>query len=185
MRHYQLLLLPILTAVLSLLLAFFSALKSRGAKPLQLRLTLLFGLWWLFDIAFVWISPRSYEEYYLPLNASAAMLGAFGVFCISTKLFALSNKAGRCLLGFTAICLALALSWHIFFDISKSPYTAIPYPQKSRGYLQKFREISLLKSRKIKNDWANAADYIRQNSSSKDGIYVWGGSPASTSNHSV
>jgi hypothetical protein len=37
----------------------------------------MFAVWWLLDMAFVWISPRSYDQYYLPLNASAAMLGGY------------------------------------------------------------------------------------------------------------
>jgi len=41
------------------------------------RFVLMFAVWWLLDMAFVWISPRSYDQYYLPLNASAAMLGGY------------------------------------------------------------------------------------------------------------
>lgn len=43
----------------------------------QDRLVLLFGIWWLLDMAFVWISPRSYVQYYLPLNGSAALLAGY------------------------------------------------------------------------------------------------------------
>jgi hypothetical protein len=41
---------------------------------------LLLGLWWLLDMAFVWVSPRSYVEYFLPIGASGAMLGAYAVY---------------------------------------------------------------------------------------------------------
>ena len=40
---------------------------------------LLLGIWWILDLLFVWISPRSYVEYYLPLNASAAMLAGYAL----------------------------------------------------------------------------------------------------------
>jgi len=41
---------------------------------------LLLGLWWLLDMAFVWVSPRSYVEYFLPLGGSGAMLAAYAVY---------------------------------------------------------------------------------------------------------
>ena len=39
----------------------------------------LLAVWWLLDMLLIWMSPRSYVEYYLPLNGSAAMLGAYAV----------------------------------------------------------------------------------------------------------
>ncbi len=41
---------------------------------------LLLGFWWLLDMAFVWVSPRSYVEYFLPLGGSGAMLAAYAVY---------------------------------------------------------------------------------------------------------
>jgi 4-amino-4-deoxy-L-arabinose transferase-like glycosyltransferase len=41
---------------------------------------LLLGLWWLLDMAFVWVSPRSYVEYFLPLGGSGAMLATYTVY---------------------------------------------------------------------------------------------------------
>jgi len=41
---------------------------------------LLLGLWWLLDMAFVWVSPRSYVEYFLPLGGSGAMLASYAVY---------------------------------------------------------------------------------------------------------
>jgi len=41
---------------------------------------LLLGLWWLLDMAFVWVSPRSYVEYFLPIGASGTMLAAYAVY---------------------------------------------------------------------------------------------------------
>ncbi len=44
------------------------------------RIIIFLGIWWILDMAFIWISPRSYVQYYLPLNASAAMLAAWVLF---------------------------------------------------------------------------------------------------------
>jgi 4-amino-4-deoxy-L-arabinose transferase-like glycosyltransferase len=41
---------------------------------------LLLALWWMLDMAFVWVSPRSYVEYFLPLGGSGAMLAAYAVY---------------------------------------------------------------------------------------------------------
>lgn len=43
----------------------------------QEAFVLFFSIWWILDMLFIWISPRSYVQYYLPLNASAAMLTAY------------------------------------------------------------------------------------------------------------
>lgn len=37
----------------------------------------LLAIWWLCDMAFVWVSPRAYVEYFLPINGSGAMLAAY------------------------------------------------------------------------------------------------------------
>ncbi len=50
-------------------------------------LILLFGIWWILDMCFIWVSPRSYVEYYLPLNSSAAMLTASAVWLMSKRQY--------------------------------------------------------------------------------------------------
>lgn len=50
---------------------------ENGSFGIGDRALLLFGIWWLLDMLFVWISPRSYVEYYLPLLSSAAMLAGY------------------------------------------------------------------------------------------------------------
>ncbi|MBN1765358.1 MAG: glycosyltransferase family 39 protein [Sedimentisphaerales bacterium] len=50
---------------------------SSGIADLRERVVLLFAVWWILDMLFIWISPRSYVQYFLPLNASAAMLTAY------------------------------------------------------------------------------------------------------------
>jgi len=86
LRYYGYLILPIVLALSGIVLRIYRTLwsllsKLRRRQRLQPRpydrFVLLFGLWWVLDMAFVWISPRSYEQYYLPLNASAAMLSGY------------------------------------------------------------------------------------------------------------
>jgi hypothetical protein len=59
-----------------------AAAKPDNQVPASLgdRIVLFLGIWWLLDVMFVWISPRSYVEYFLPLTASAAMLAAYAVY---------------------------------------------------------------------------------------------------------
>jgi len=54
---------------------------TSGADEKQAdNFVLLLGLWWLLDMAFVWVSPRSYVEYFLPLGGSGAMLASYAVY---------------------------------------------------------------------------------------------------------
>ncbi len=55
--------------------------SQKNAAEKAEQFVLLFGIWWILDMIFVWISPRSYVEYFLPLNGSAAMLAAYAVYC--------------------------------------------------------------------------------------------------------
>ena len=82
MRYYSLCLLPISLAVSSILARLIRLLRRfKSPQNLQKRIddrfVLLLAAWWILDMVFVWISPRSYEQYYLPLNASAAMLSGY------------------------------------------------------------------------------------------------------------
>jgi hypothetical protein len=66
---------------------FMSLLQRRkssdepGAGAVQADyFVLLLGVWWILDMLFIWVSPRSYVQYFLPLNASAAMLSAYAIY---------------------------------------------------------------------------------------------------------
>jgi hypothetical protein len=94
-RFYGLFILPIALSlgaiaarILRLIWSVVSAQKTETRS--YDRFVLLLGVWWFLDMAFVWISPRSYEQYYLPLNASAAMLGGYLIALYSGRL---SKKA--------------------------------------------------------------------------------------------
>ncbi|HIJ67597.1 MAG TPA: hypothetical protein HPP87_08545 [Planctomycetes bacterium] len=54
--------------------------ETSGREKEADKFVLLLGLWWLLDMAFVWVSPRSYVEYFLPLGGSSAMLAAYAVY---------------------------------------------------------------------------------------------------------
>jgi 4-amino-4-deoxy-L-arabinose transferase-like glycosyltransferase len=82
LRFYNLLILPIALAIGAIgarivRMAGSVVSPEKTESKTYDRFVLLLAVWWILDMAFVWISPRSYEQYYLPLNASAAMLGGY------------------------------------------------------------------------------------------------------------
>ena len=189
LRYYSLLSLPIalalgsiLARIVRLILSWKS--KEKVAAKTYDRFVLLFAVWWLLDMAFVWISPRSYEQYYLPLNASAAMLGGYVIAIYSDKFNSAAYKMKWVVIGFVSLVLMIILSWQVFFGISKSPYFGDFYrnpttnvPEKRNGYLQKFDEISLLRRQNLKYPWQEVGEYIRDHSKPTDKIFVWGWYP--------
>ena len=184
LRYYQLLILPIALAAGAIIarivrMIWRLRIQNRKAKfdNCYDRFVLLFAVWWLLDMAFVWISPRSYEQYYLPLNASAAMLGGYLIALYADRLTNSVYKSRWGLVGLAGFVCMLAMSWHIFFGIEKSPYSGREYGQKRRGYAQKLNEISRRRSDNLKAPWEAVAEYIRLHSEPTDKIYVWGWYP--------
>ena len=185
-RWYRVLILPIALALGSIIIRIIRIISGRlnksksSMKASYDRFVLLFALWWLLDMAFVWISPRSYEQYYLPLNASAAMLGGYLMAIYHNKLKSTAYKPIWILTGFIGLLLMIIMSQHIFFGLKKSPHTGVIYtnpatriPEKRNGYAQKLNEIS----RRQQYPWILVGEYIRNNSTSSDKIYVWGWVP--------
>jgi 4-amino-4-deoxy-L-arabinose transferase-like glycosyltransferase len=186
LRYYRVLILPIvlaLGAILARVVVLQRGKRPKPKTPIQEdsgRLVLLFAIWWFFDMAFVFISPHSYEQYYLPLNASSAVLGGYLVGLYARRFHADRDTARWIVLGLLGLILMLTLSWHIFFGITKSPHTGAVYrdpqaqqPIRTRGYLQKWQEIA----QNPQYPWVQVGDYIRQNSEPTDTIYVWGWVP--------
>lgn len=186
LRYYRLLILPIVLALGAIVLRALSLLGRPGEKRKKKdgedtsRFVMLFAVWWLLDMAFVWISPRSYEQYYLPLNASAAMLGGYLVGAYERRLQGDRDKTRWIVLGLLGVLLMMLMSWHIFFGIAKSPHSGGVYrdrmtqePQRRRGYLQKWQEVASHPS----YDWRRVGQYIREHSKPTDRIYVWGWVP--------
>jgi len=189
LRYYSLFLLPIGLALGAI--AARLVLMVRPTKPAKKgqaegvdHLVLLLAVWWVLDMAFVWISPRSYEQYYLPLNASAPMLGGYLVYLYARRLGTDRDKTRWMVLGLLALVLMLALSWHVFFGVRKSQHSGMVYlnaqtqkPERRRGYLQKWQEISLQRQENIKYAWQQIGDYIKEHSDADDRMYVWGWYP--------
>ncbi len=207
LRHYRLLILPILLATGAISVRLIVLLRGRDKarkKPLMQddpgRFVPLFAVWWFLDMAFIWISPRSYEQYYLPLNASAAMLGGYLTCLYSRRLHLDPNRARWVVLGLLSVLVVMLLSWHIFFGIKTSPHSGAAYGAPSRGYLQKWREVaaryrppragripasplyaawrSVDESQKgNRGAWEQVGQYIRERTEPSDTIYVWGWVP--------
>lgn len=179
LRYYGLLILPIALAVGATGARVVVAFRGRRAKPQPQadqypgRFVLLFAIWWFFDMAFCWISPHSYEQYYLPLNASAAVLGGYLVGLYAYRLRTDADRTRWVVLGLLGLIVMIAMSWHIFFGIAKSPHSGAAYASRSRGYVQKWEEIAA----NGQYDWTQISDAIRANSEPNDPIYVWGWVP--------
>ncbi len=182
LRYYAALILPIalaLGAIAVRIVRMFlrTSAAQKEEAPSCDRLVLLFVLWWLLDMAFVWISPRSYEQYYLPLNASAAMLGGYLIATYSCRLQVAANKLKWLTIGLAGLLVMIVMSWHIFFGVRKSPHTGRDYGSRQRGYAQKLSEVKRLRKQNLKAPWEIVGEYINVNSEPKDKIYVWGWYP--------
>jgi len=184
-RWYRLLILPIALALASIIIRIVRIISAKLNKSKSStttacdRFVLLFAVWWLLDMMFVWISPRSYEQYYLPLNASGAMLGGYLIAIYHNKLKSSAYKPAWVITGFVGFILMIIASQHIFFGIKKSAHSGTLYrdragnPRKDKGYSQKFDEIS----GNPQYSWMLVGQYIKNNSTPNDKIYVWGWVP--------
>lgn len=176
-RHYGVLILPIVMAAGACLCGLVRVVMKKTVRTD--RFILLFAVWWVLDMAFVWISPRSYEQYYLPLNASAAMLGAFLVFCYVDRLRQAPVKFPWILMGGLGVVLMITLSSQIVFGIKKSPHSGAVYtdqsgsPSPRNGYVQRYKQVK----GSGQAPWEAVAAYVKKNSLSEDRIFVWGWVP--------
>jgi 4-amino-4-deoxy-L-arabinose transferase-like glycosyltransferase len=185
LRYYSVLILPIALALGAIASRVIVLRRRRipAKAPIEEdsgRFLLLFGLWWFFDMAFVWISPHSYEQYYLPLNASSAVLGGYFVGLYAHRLQANRDRTRWIILGLVGLLAMIVMSWHIFFGIAKSPHSGGLYrdqrtgqPTRTRGYLQKWQEVRA----NGQYPWIMVGDYVRQHSQASDSLYVWGWVP--------
>jgi hypothetical protein len=189
LRYYSLLILPIalaLGSIVTRVVRMITAKVTKEKKETKFyeRFVLLFAIWWILDMAFVWISPRSYEQYYLPLNASAAMLGGYLIAVYCDKFNSSVFKMKWAVVGLVSLVLMIIMSWHVFFGIKRSPYSGVVYtnpstgaPEGRNGYLQRYREISRRRQQNGKYSWEAVGEYIRDNSKPGDKIFVWGWYP--------
>jgi len=178
LRYYSKLILPIALATCAIAARIacmiWSAISAKKTKPkVYDRFVLLFAAWWILDMAFVWISPHSYEQYYLPLNASAAMLGGYLIAFYWDNAKKAVYKTKWVTIGLIGFLLMIIMSWHIFFGIKTSPHSGKKYGVRARGYLQKFRELS----QAPEYPWETVGEYIRTHSQPTEKVYVWGWVP--------
>jgi len=174
MYHYGKVIMPIALASVAIIIGILRWILSlRKREPSSGttydRFFLLFAVWWILDMAFVWISPRSYVQYYLPLNASAAMLGAYGVAIYWDKAKSATQKTKWLVMGMVALLIMVGLSWHVFFE---------PASGKSfQSYQYMIKTASQLRKGETRFRGAGTGEYIRNHSESSDRIYVWGWIP--------
>lgn len=189
MRYYQILLLPILLSLTSMVCFIWRRVRiliSKTAEKSTLadRIPLFLVIWWLLDAGFIWISPRSYEQYYIPMCGSGAFLAAYAVSLYVQKLSKSKNKLPMLSLGLAAFVLSIILILPIFIGITTSPHSGKKYTDRygqyarERGYSQKLEEIKMIRERGLRYPWEYVAEHIRVNTTEDDRIYVWGWIPA-------
>ncbi len=185
MRYYLVLVLPIALALAALGIRVtrwgLSYVKTAGiATKGYERFVLALGIWWMLDMAFIWVSAHSYEQYYLPLTASAAMLGGYVAALYHERLRTAAVKVKWYTLGTLGLILMFLLAWPVFFGLRTSPYSGTRYPEPTprNGYQQKWAEIRERRSNdKMRGPWEYLSSYIKDHSDSNDTIYVWGWYP--------
>ena len=182
LRYYGILSLPIILALGSLVAAAVrAAAQKTEAKD---RFVILLAVWWALDMAFIWISPRSYEQYYLPLNASSAMLGGFVLGRYFDRLRTAAFKVPWVMAGAFGLILMVGLAWQIVFGIHRSPHSGAVYtnpdtgrPEGQNGYVQRLGEVRTARSGRGRPAWEYLATQIRDRSQPADRIFVWGWYP--------
>jgi len=186
-RWYGVLILPIVLAAGAIIARIVRMFFVRAGKLKDDRkitydsFVLLFAVWWLLDMTFVWISPRSYEQYYLPLNASAAMLSGYLTAIYYDKARSSPSKPKWVALGALGLMAMMIMSLHIFRGVRRSPHSgaisrdrSTGLPARYRGYTQRLAEARAHRKGSSTHAWEVLAQHIRDNSASNDGIYVWG-----------
>jgi 4-amino-4-deoxy-L-arabinose transferase-like glycosyltransferase len=180
LRYYGVLCLPITLAIVSILVVLFRAVFQTVKKIYTLEsqdwMAMFLAAWWLLDIAMTWVSPRSYEQYYLPMCASSAMLGGYAVWRLMTRFNPAQTHLGKAICAI-AIVAVVAMVFPIFAGITHSPFSGQAYGQRSRGYLQSWTSTWNRLRGQDTWAWEQLGDYIRTHSTPQDRIYVWGWYP--------
>lgn len=176
-RYYMVLKAPIMLALTSLILAIIVWISTLSKKiipqAIQSKVVWMPAVWWLLDMAFVWVSPRSYEQYYLPLCASAAMLSGYAVWFWIRKAVSSNNKMPWLAAGIIPLIVLTWLTRPIFAGLQYSPDTGAEYGARQRGYAQSLNRVKA----NYQQPWQAVGEYIRTHSTKDDTIYVWGWVP--------
>ena len=165
------------------------------------RFVLLLAVWWILDMAFVWVSPRAYVEYLLPLNGSAAMLAGYTIYkcrekpwgwcCVLAAWLLVDQILVRSLGGAAAEGIVIKLvviagSVGIWFGAKKLKMPMVvtvllflvcfgTWYQWNGVNLKAFGKKA--EGAKQVYPWEQLSYYIRDNSAKNDGVYVWGWLP--------
>lgn len=182
LRYYASLSLPVATSLVSIVLALgrrgLEILRKKHSSQMQDRIVWLLAAWWVLDMAFAWVSPHSYEQYYLPLCASGAMLGGYTVWRLACSMEKSTFKIPYVFASVAAAAVMVGMVWPLVFGYWKSAYSGAPYltrtgqPQRQRGYVQALAQV-----RGAERAWQKIGDYIREHTRETDRIYVWGWYP--------
>lgn len=187
LRYYLSLAVPVFAGVLSILILLvrrvwlFVRQSARTETAAEFDPVLLLGLWWLLDMAFVWISPQPYEQYYLPLCASGAFLAGGLAWIVGRGIRESAVKPAYIATAVVLAILTLCLAWPVWAGYTISTFSGKPYGTnpytgqavRSRGYVQSLQRVK----RNQKDSWIAIGEYIRDHSKPEDPIYVWGWVP--------
>lgn len=112
------------------------------------------------------------------------MLGGYAIGLYWDKTVGAVYKTKWVVAGTIGLLLMIVMSWHVFFGITKSPYTGTFYgnaatgnPERQEGYSQRLTQISRRRAENRKGYWEFVGEYIRTHSQPTDTIYVWGWFP--------
>jgi len=153
--------------------------KQKADTPLH-AVAGFWAVWWMIDMTLVWVSAQCYEQYFLPLCASGAMLVAYAVWHWSEWLARSVNKMPAVALSGLALLSLLGLLFPVFAGFAKSPDTGLAYkhyrtgqPERRRGFAQSLAGVSAQSTA----PWQDLGDYVRAHSTPDQTLYVWGWFP--------
>ena len=182
-RYYKALSVPMLMALCSIVVAMAvwicRRINKKKLEDIQSKVVWVLAIWWMLDVGFIWISPRSYEQYYLPMCASAAMLSGFAAWKWQRQFALSKNKIPWLASGVVAAIALGCLLIPIFIGQRYSPDTGADYV-KNYGHRRRGFAEALNRVKQTKNNvfpWQQVGDHVRKNSSEDDTMYVWGWYP--------
>lgn len=186
LRYYKALILPIFLALLSFIVAKYRTAMElfRKKKKFQIanadRLVFLPAICWIIDMVFVWISPRSYEQYYIPLTLSGAVTGGYIVWLYARSAAASSGKSKGLYAcgGVVAVIVMMCMSWNVFAGFDHTFHSGEKYPngRRDKGFSQRLKQASGHKAGKLA-PWEKVSEFIKRSSTEQDTMYVWGWFP--------
>lgn len=170
----------LVTLLLAVVLEIYRRVKKQKALSKHHIIAGFLSVWWLVDMALVWVSPHSYEQYYLPPCASGAMLTAYAVWCWNGWFFRSINKIPAVVGAGVCAIVLFALAFPVFAGFTHSPDTGTEYknyqtgqPERRRGFAQSLAAANT----NVTAPWQSLGDYVCAQSSPNDTLYVWGWFP--------